>query len=147
MYGTSSIGYLGRILKKTNDPKILKIDLLKTDFYNDEAYPTYLLFNPYSTAKTVNINVGNDAIDVYETLSETFVLQNVTGDVEITIPADEAVVLTLAPSGGSISYEENKMMVNGVVVDYMQSAEPFHYSPGSNPWQLKRWKSNREIPP
>lgn len=129
LYGTSSVGYLGGILKKTNDPKILKVDLLKTDFYNDEAYPTFLLFNPYGTAKTITLDVGNDVIDVYETLSETFVLQNVTGAVEITIPSDEAVVLTLAPSGGSISYEENKMMIDGVVVDYMQSAEPFHFSP------------------
>jgi hypothetical protein len=32
LYGTSSIGYLGAIFEETNDRKIFKIDLLKTDF-------------------------------------------------------------------------------------------------------------------
>jgi hypothetical protein len=32
LYGTSSIGYLGGIMNKTDDPKILQLDLLKTDF-------------------------------------------------------------------------------------------------------------------
>jgi hypothetical protein len=97
LYGTSSIGYLGAIVEKTNDSKILKIDLLKTDFFKESAYPSYLFFNPYSTSKTIEFTVGNDALDVYEMLSETFILENVNGVVNITIPADEAVILTLAP--------------------------------------------------
>ncbi|MBK9016406.1 MAG: hypothetical protein IPM82_21325 [Saprospiraceae bacterium] len=114
LYGTSSIGYLGAILEKTNDPKILKIDLLKTDFFNDAAYPTYLLFNLYS---------------IYNALSETFVLQNVSGLVNITIPANEAVLLTIAPANGVMSFDKNRMLINGVVVDYMQTANAFKYAP------------------
>ncbi len=129
LYGTSSIGYLGAILEKTNDPKILKIDLLKTDFFKDDAYPTYLLFNPYNLSKIVELAVGNDATDIYEALSETFVLQNVNGTVNITIPANEAVVLTIVPAGGIVSYDENKMLIDGVVVDYMQTTMPFNHVP------------------
>ncbi|GJM35198.1 MAG: hypothetical protein DHS20C18_41990 [Saprospiraceae bacterium] len=129
LYGTSSIGYLGAILENTSDPKIFKIDLLKTDFYNNEAYPTYLLFNPYSSPKTVELAVGTEAVDLYETLSESFVLQNVNGLVDITIPADEAIVLTIVPASGSITYNENKMLINDIVVDFMQTAMPFNYAP------------------
>ena len=129
LYGTSSIGYLGAILEKTNDPKILKIDLLKTDFFRDEAYPTYLLFNPYPLPKTVEFATGNDAADIYEALSETFVLQGVSGTVNITIPASQAILLTIAPAGGLQTYEKNKMLIDGVVVDYLQTTVPFKYAP------------------
>ncbi|MBK9015725.1 MAG: laminin G [Saprospiraceae bacterium] len=129
LYGTSSIGYLGAILEKTNDPKILKIDLLKTDFFKAAAYPTYLFFNPYSTAKTVEFNAGNNTTDIYNALSETFVLQNVSGLVNITIPANEAVLLTIAPANGVMSFDKNRMLINGVVVDYMQTVNAFKYAP------------------
>ncbi len=129
LYGTSSIGYLGAILEKTNDPKILKIDLLKTDFFGDAAYPTYLLFNPYSVSKTVELNAGNSTADIYNALSETFILQGVSGMVNITIPANEAVLLTIAPANGVMSFDKNRMLINGVVVDYMQTANAFKYAP------------------
>ncbi len=129
LYGTSSIGYLGAILKKTDDPKILQTDLLKTDFYNGEAYPTYLLYNPYGMVKTVSIAVGDDPVDIYEALSETFISQNVSGTAALDIPANEAIVITLAPAGGTVSYDRNKMLIDGVVVDFMQTAEPFTHAP------------------
>ncbi len=129
LYGTSSIGYMGAILEKTNDPKILKIDLLKTDFFKGEAYPTYLFFNPYLQSKTVEFAVGNDPSDVYDALSETFILQGVSGMVDITIPADQALLLTIAPANGVLSYDKNRMLINGVVVDYNQTAVPFKYVP------------------
>ncbi len=129
LYGTSSIGYMGAILEKTNDPKILKIDLLKTDFFKGEAYPTYLFFNPYLQSKTVEFAVGNDPSDLYDALSETFILQGVSGMVDITIPANEAVLLTIAPANGVLSYDKNRMLINGVVVDYNQTAVPFKYAP------------------
>ncbi len=129
LYGTSSIGYLGALLDKTNVDKILRLDLLKTDFYRDDAYPTYLYYNPYSVSKTVNLDVGNSPVDLYEALAETFVSQNVSGTVQVTIPADQAILLTLTPAGGIISYDRNNMRIDGVVVDYRQTAQAFTYPP------------------
>jgi chitodextrinase len=129
LYGTSSIGYLGGIMNKTDDPKILQLDLLKTDFYKEVAYPTYLLFNPYNLPKTVTIETSTYNIDVYEALSESFMLQNVTGAIQVTIPADEAIVISYTPTGGTITYEDNKMLIDGIVVDYWQTAQGFDYSP------------------
>ncbi|KAA3632232.1 MAG: T9SS C-terminal target domain-containing protein [Bacteroidetes bacterium] len=129
LYGSSSIGYLGSLINRTDDPRILQLDMLKTDFYKDQAYPTFLLFNPYNINKTVTINVGTEIVDVYEALSESFLLQSVSGEVALTIPADEAVVISFTPVGGVISYEKNRMLIDGVIVDYMQTVNPFTYAP------------------
>jgi hypothetical protein len=129
LYSTSSIGYLGCLVEKTNVDKILKLDLLKTDFFGDTAYPSYLLYNPYNIARTVQLDLGNNPTDVYETLSEQFLHLNASGAVTVTIPANQAMVVTYAPAGGSITYERNRMRINGVVVDYDQHAQPYTRAP------------------
>ncbi len=129
LYSTSSIGYLGAILEKTNEEKILKIDLLKTDFFKDAAYPSYLLFNPYTTTKSVVIDAGPAPTDIYDVVSETFMAQNVTSATSINIPANKAVSIVLAPAGGTITYKNNEMLINGVIVDYNQSAVAYNYPP------------------
>lgn len=129
LYASSSVGILGGIIKPTNVDKILQLDLLKTDYYHDTAYPTFLFYNPYATDKVVTIDVGTQPVDLYEVLTETFLSQNITGSVDFTIPGDQAVELVLAPAGGSISYDLNKMKIDGVVVDYMQSDNAYNYPP------------------
>src|SRR5688500_7622651 len=88
LYSTSSIGYMGSLIEKTDQEKILKLDLLKTDFFGDTAYPSYLLFNPFNISKTVTIDAGAETKDIYDVISETFIAQNVTGNTLIDIPAD-----------------------------------------------------------
>ncbi len=129
LYSTSSIGYLGSILKKTNVDKILQIDLLKTDFYGSEAYPTYLYYNSYATLKSVQMEVGNSPVDVYDALTETFVLQNVTGTVTLNIPGNQARLVVLTPAGGAVTYDQNRMRINGVVVDFDQHAQAYTRAP------------------
>ncbi|MDO8368413.1 MAG: LamG-like jellyroll fold domain-containing protein [Saprospiraceae bacterium] len=143
LYGTGSIGYLGAMVEKTNVDKILKLDLLKTDFYGSEAYPTYLIYNSHPTAQSIQFAAGNSPADIYESLSETFVLQNVSGTVNLSIPANQAIIVTICPSGGAISFEKNKMLVNGVVVDFDQHAQAYTNAPrikalaaGKNPLEI-----------
>ena len=129
LYGSSSVGYLGAIIEKTNVDKILKIDLRKTDFFSNDTYPAYLFFNPFNLEKTVALEVGDTPVDIYDALSESFIQTNVSQTVNLTIPPDEALLLVLTPAGGSITYVHNKMLVNGEVVDYRQSAVPYNYPP------------------
>ena len=129
LYSTSSIGYLGAILKTTNQEKILQIDLLKTDFFHDNAYPSFLYFNPYNTAKSVTLDVGTEAKDIYDVLTETFLATNVSGTVQLNIPANQAISIVLAPVNGAISFDKNKMLIDGVIVDYRQTKQAFNYSP------------------
>lgn len=129
LYGSSSVGYLGGIVEKTNVDKILKIDLLKTDFFRDEAYPTYLFFNPYSLEKVVELDVGPAPVDIYESLSETFIQQGASNTIQLTIPPDEAMLVVLTPMGAQVEYARNRMLADGVVVDYRQSSQAFQYAP------------------
>ena len=129
LYGTSSIGYLGALVEKTDVDRILKIDLLKTDFFRGEAYPSYLFYNSYNIPRTVQFQAGDAPADLYEALSEAFILQNVSGTVSLTIPANEAVLVVICPAGGEVVYDRNKMLVDGVIVDYRQAAQPYSQPP------------------
>jgi Concanavalin A-like lectin/glucanases superfamily/Secretion system C-terminal sorting domain/Bacterial Ig domain len=129
LYGSSSVGIFGGIIKTTNMDKILQLDLLKTDYYRENAYPTYLYYNPYSDSKTVAIDVGLSPVDLYNVLSETFLAQGVSGSTSFTIVGDGAVELVLVPAGGTISYNLNKMLINDIVVDYMQSVQAYNFPP------------------
>ncbi len=140
LYGSSSVGIFGGIIKTTNVEKILQLDLLKTDFFNEEAYPTFLYYNPYTSSKTVSINVGSNPVDLYNVLTENFVVQNVTGETNFDIGADNAVELVLVPAGGTVSYELNKLLINDIVVDYMQSSQVYN-----NPPRIKGLAASDEL--
>lgn len=128
LYSTSSIGYLAATIEKTDVEKILQIDLLKTDFFRDSAYPSYLYYNPFASSTSVTIDVGTSPVDIYDVISETF-LATATGVTQIEIPADGVISIVLAPANGDITYDKNKMLINGVVVDYLQTTTPYNYPP------------------
>lgn len=129
LYGTGSIGYLGAMTEKTNVDKILKINLLKTDFYGSAAYPTYLFFNPHNTTQTVLFDAGSAPADLYDALSETFIIKSASGVVPLGIPANQAILVAVCPAGGAISFDRYKMLVDGVVVDFDQHAQPYTRAP------------------
>jgi hypothetical protein len=129
LYSTGSIGYLGAIVEPTEVSRILQLDVLKTDFFAAAAYPTYLYYNPYGQTETITLALGNEPVDVYDALTETFLAQNVSGDLSVSLLADAARMLVICPAGGEITYEENKLLINGVVVDYQQSAQAYSAAP------------------
>jgi hypothetical protein len=129
LYGSSSIGYLGCLVEKTNVDKILKINLLKTDFYGSDAYPTYMLYNSYASAKTVALNIGTANSDIYDAISETFLLQGVSGTVNLNIPANQVILVSICPAGGTKRYDHNQMLINDIVVDYDQHAQSYTVVP------------------
>lgn len=118
LYGSSYVGVLGGIVKTTNVEKILQLDLLKTDYYRSSAYPTYLYYNPYGSAQIVDVNVGSSPVDIYDTVSQGMVKINVTGITQVSIPADSAQVLVLAPAGGQVTINGTKKSIDDVIVDY-----------------------------
>ncbi|MCX7919540.1 MAG: hypothetical protein N3A72_08015 [bacterium] len=122
LYGSAHVGIFGGIISTTNNQYILQLDCLKTDYYHDSAYPTYLYYNPFSTATSVQIDVGTSPKDLWDCVSNTFLRQNVTGVTYFSIPADSAVVLVLAPANGTKTMQGSKLLINGVVVDYLVPA-------------------------
>jgi hypothetical protein len=123
LYGSSHVGILGGIIDTTNVQGILKLDLRKTDYFQENAYPSYLYYNPHDQSKIVTIDVGDQVVDIYDAVNNEFLVRGVSARASITMPADEALLLVLVPAGGTITYAEEKMLVDGVAVDY-NSGEP-----------------------
>jgi hypothetical protein len=140
LYGSSHVGYMAGIVDTTDVGMILKLDLLKTDFFSTEAYPTYLLYNPFDEEKTVTVTTGPESYDLYDAVNNEFIAFGVTGDADVTIPPDAAVMLVIVPTGGSVTYENHKMLVNDIVVDYRSGADPGNYAP-----RIKALKADMEI--
>ena len=128
LYGSSHVGVFGAIIDTTNVPMILRLDLLVTDYFHAPAYKTYLYFNPYDAPRSVTVDVDSTC-DLYDAVSNSFVARWVLGSASVSIPADGAVVLVLAPAGGSVSYDLDRMLINGVVVDYHAGRSVNNYPP------------------
>ena len=77
----------------------------------------------------VTLDVGGDPRDIYDAAGKTFLARGVSGPTAIPIPADGAVLAVLAPAGGAVIYDEERMLVDGVVVDYHSGVLPPNYRP------------------
>jgi len=129
LYGSSHVGIFGGIIDTTNVEMILRLDALKTDYFNEAAYPTYLYYNPYDTIRQVYIDLQSESYDLYDAVSNEFISTEATGLVTFNIPADEAVLLVLTPTNGTIRYELNKLIIDEIVVDYNSDNEITNYPP------------------
>ena len=120
VYGSAHVGIFGSIIRATNVSGILQLNLLATDFYHDKAYPSFLYYNPYTTSKIVSIKIEQDGkVDLYNTVSGNFIARNVSSSAQIKLSPLNAAVIVCVPSGGKVTYAGKKMLVNGIVVDYM----------------------------
>jgi hypothetical protein len=129
LYSSSHVGTLAGIIDTTNVSKILKLDLLKTDYFHKKAYSTYLYYNPYADDKLVEIDAGSGSYDLYNTVSKTYAAKGISGKTNITIPASGAAIIVIVPANGAVIYNLNKMLINGVVVDYYSGASVSNYPP------------------
>jgi autotransporter-associated beta strand protein len=117
-YGSGDVGVLGSIVSQTNVSMILQLNLLATDFFHAAADPSYLLYNPYNTMKTVQVNVGSSPVNVYDAISGQFLATNVSGLTSITIAGESSRSLVYTPVGGALVDNGTNVSVNGVVVNY-----------------------------
>ena len=129
LYGASHVGIFGGTIETTNVDMILQLDVLKTDYYGNVAYPTYLYYNPHVSAQTVEIFVGEGFHDLYDAVSNTFLETGVAGTASFTVTADAAVLLVVVPSGGTIMVDLDMMFIDGIVVDYRSGQVVPNYPP------------------
>ena len=118
LYGSSHVGILGGIIRETNIEKILQLDLLKTDYFHSAAYPTYLYYNPHPSTKTVEIDIGPEARDIYDAAGDEVLKTNASGVATFSIPPDAARVVVLAPAGGALRRDGKRVLIDDVVVRY-----------------------------
>ena len=119
VYGSGHVGIFGSIIRNTNVEGILQLNLLATDFYHDKAWPSFLYYNPYKTEKTVSINIDpNKKVDLYNTVTGSFIAKNISASTQIKLAPQNAAIIVIVPSDGKTTYQENEMLVDGIVVDY-----------------------------
>ncbi len=124
VYGSAHVGVFGSIIRPTNVESILQLDLLATDFFRDEAYPSFLYYNPYSEEKQVEVMppTGSGLVDLYDAAQGRFIAHGISGTTRLTLAAETAAVLVVVPAEATLSREGKKLLANGVVIDYQFSS-------------------------
>jgi hypothetical protein len=129
LYGSSHAGILAGIIDTTDVPMILRLNVLKTDYFHTSAYPTFLLFNPDSIQHSVSFDAGSGQHDLYDAVSHLFILKNISGVVALPINANSAVLVVNTPTSVTPIYDLDRMLVNGIVVDYHSGRPVVNYPP------------------
>ena len=120
LYMGNHVGFLGGIVSLTNVPGILRWDCLATDWYHAPAYPTFLFFNPHLTARAVEMRLGSEASDLYNVVTHQFVKRNVRNAATLTLAADSAAVIVIAPLNGKITHDGRRTLIDNIVVDWQR---------------------------
>jgi hypothetical protein len=129
LYGSSHVGIFGGIIEKTNVEGILQLDLLATDYYRNDAYPTYLYFNPYNENKQVSFNLEEEFFDIYDAVSNQLIIANATGIIDIEVPSKSSVMAVVLPFNSVIGYNLNQAYVDDVIIDYNTGQNVSNYPP------------------
>ena len=117
LYSTSIAGVFGAIVQTTDVEGILSLDCNATDFYAENTYPVHLYYNPYTEAKTISVKQEN-ASDLYDLVSGTYLAKNTTGSASVQIPAGEAVLVVSLPSGTKLKKDGKKLKAGNTVIAY-----------------------------
>ncbi len=118
LYGSSHVGYLAAIINKTNIEGILQLDLLKTDFYKQEAFPTYLYFNPFDNEKTVQLNLPGGTHKIYDVISKQVISENLNGTATFAIDPKGVVMPVIIPQTAVISIQGNTTFADDIIIDF-----------------------------
>jgi len=118
VYGSGHVGIPGAIISRTNIENILQLDLLATDFYRAEAFPTYLYYNPNPDAKEVLISVGLNKVKIYDAIKRAFIAYTISNNFTFKMEGENAAVLIFVPENAKIDIKEGKLYADDVVIDY-----------------------------
>ncbi|MBC8319370.1 MAG: hypothetical protein H8E34_01470 [Bacteroidetes bacterium] len=121
VYGSGHVGIAGAIVSRTNVENILQLNLLATDFYRAEAYPSYLYYNPNDIIKEVQIDLGAQETKVYDVLKRVFIAENVKNTFAFQVDKQHSALLVLVPQESVVSERDGSLFADNVIIDY-------HYS-------------------
>ena len=118
VYGSGHVGIAGAIISRTNIKNILQLDLLATDFYSAEAFPSYLYYNPNPEAKDVIVSVGENEVKIYDATKRAFISQTAKGKFTFKLDKENSAILVFVPKDAKIEIKEGKLYADDVVIDY-----------------------------
>ncbi|MBA4053514.1 MAG: laminin G [Marivirga sp.] len=118
VYGSSQAGYLGAIVESTDVEGVLQLDINKTDFFGENPFPSFLVYNPHEGMKAVTLATGPGSFDIYDAISETIIKSGVNGNVSFNVSAHEVMMLTYLPAGSALVAKDGKLHLGNDIVDY-----------------------------
>lgn len=116
IYGGAYCGYLAALVERTNCEHVLRFDLLRTDFFHGDAYPTWLYYNPDAEPRHVLIHAGIESHDLYDAVSRAFLAKGVKGEAEFVLNPDSAAIIVLVPSNAQLEQQNGITRIDGVLV-------------------------------
>ncbi|GMO67267.1 MAG: hypothetical protein Ta2A_15540 [Treponemataceae bacterium] len=121
LYSGAHTGILGALFASIDTAGVMCIDLRATDLLaaadDSDKFPMYLLYNPSQNERQVQYAISAlDAIDLFDTVSNTLVASGVTESVLLTVPADGALVIVEIPAGTVISHNAGIYTVDGFCI-------------------------------
>jgi hypothetical protein len=57
-------------------------------------------------------------VDLYNTVAGKFIARNISTTAQVNLDPKNAAVIVCVPAGGKVTYSGEKMLVDGIVVDY-----------------------------
>ena len=66
----------------------------------------------------LTLDVGPEAVDLYDAVSDSLIQKDLRGRASFTIPSDAAKIVVLAPAGKELQHEGKRTLIDGVVVRY-----------------------------
>jgi hypothetical protein len=118
VYGSSHVGYLAAIVESTDVDGILTLDVNSTDFFGENVFPSYLIYNPYADTRRVTLPLGLQSYDIYDAISETVMLTNVTGEIGVDVSGSEVALLVYLPASAITQKKDGRLYLGDDVVDY-----------------------------
>ncbi len=118
LYGSAHVGIFGSIIQKTNVERILRLDCLATDFYRNDAYPTYLIYNPYDEEKTINYLYEGEPVYLYDVITGNIIAENISENTGIEILGRTASLIVEIPQGERLLSKDGLTMAGDVVVAF-----------------------------
>jgi len=77
----------------------------------------YLYYNPYKKDTTVTCLSGINA-DLYDIVSKKYLAKGANGKISMKLPAGEAALVVILPSGTKLTSEGSKIKAGNVVISY-----------------------------
>jgi hypothetical protein len=123
IYGGAYALWWGELVKPTEDPYILQMNLSRSDFLCAKAFSSYLYYNPWGESKQVTLALESGSFDLYDLSEHAFIAERKSGRVPVKIPANSSRVIVIVPASARRRVENGSLLCDGVPVDYQAQAK------------------------
>ena len=118
IYGGAYALWWGELMGPTRDPHILQMSIALTDFFERKTHPTYLYYNPFGVARSVDVPLVREGSQLYDLSAHAFLHTRGQGDLSLEIPARGSRVVVLIPPGARREFRKGTLFCGDVAVDY-----------------------------